>query len=80
MSRPIEEVEPVAFENSVRAELARVKARRAELDRLEADFDRQLATAIEHARTLFSMESIADMAGTTRTTLYRCVERRRRAV
>lgn len=73
----LDNAERVAYENSVHAELAKLKARRAELDVLEAEYDVQLARGIDHARPLYAMEAIADLTGSTRSTLYRCLHRRR---
>lgn len=60
----------------VEAKLAELKDRRR---RLEADLDtldRELAGAISRARALrMPMDEIAERAGTTRATLYRCLAR-----
>jgi hypothetical protein len=73
----LDNAERVAYENSVHAELAKLKARRAELDKLEAEYDAQLAVGIDHARPLYPMDTIAELAGSTRSTLYRCLHRRK---
>jgi DNA-binding phage protein len=58
------------------AELAKLKQRREQLDSKTANLDRDLAAAIQRARTArLYMREIAQHAGVERTTLYSSLKR-----